>query len=144
MASPAEFFEENSRFDIVGSQEKSDLMKNRKAENTNIATKQWVSCLQAYLNERKLGQLDDIETEDLPKIIGDFYFSIRKKTVTNDKNIKLSKTKQKEIKYYKNSSLKSGRAALNRHFKGTRGLDIINNDNFIKSNEIFQAFTKKG
>ena len=45
---------------------------------------------------------------------------------------------------YNNSSLKSGRAALNRHFKGSRGLDIIANSMFIKTNEIFKAVTKKG
>ena len=49
-----------------------------------------------------------------------------------------------KLKHYKNSSLKSGRAALNRYFKGKHGINIISNEKFIKANEIFQAVTKLG
>ena len=79
--------------------------------------------------------------ENLLNILGDFYFSLRKK---EPKKAKGPNTNENEDPHYKNSSLKSGRAALNHHFKGTRGIDIISNESFIKANEIFQAITRDG
>ena len=138
-------FEEINRFETLDEATKEELLQNRKALNTNRATKQWVSCLNAYLNERDLPDIDHVDLDELPTIIGDFYFSVRKKRISEDglEDNATDQTKSK-LKYYKNSSLKSGRAALNRHFKATFGIDIISNDKFIKANEIFQAITKQG
>ena len=84
--------EENSRFAVVESEYKESLLINRKATSTNRATKQWVKCLKDYLEERRLPSLADIENDDMPKILEDFYFSIRKKTNSEEdkKNIKLA------------------------------------------------------
>ena len=121
------------------------LLQNRKALNTNRATKQWISCLNAFLKERQLPDVDSIDLEQLPQIISDFYFSVRKKKITDDGTEPTEKEAARaKLKHYKNSSLKSGRAALNRYFKGTFGIDIISNQKFIKANEIFQAITKQG
>ena len=53
-------------------------MSERKAKNTNRATKQWMNALTDYLKEKELGLIEGIATSDLPSILGDFYFSIRK------------------------------------------------------------------
>ena len=136
-----EFQDNLPRFDIIIQEEKDKLMENRKAKNTNRATKQWVDCFKSYLNERKLGKIEDLQKENLPEIMGDFYFSLRKKqpNKTKDKNVS-----EINAKFYKNSSLKSGRAALNRYFKEKMGIDIISNDAFMKANENFQAVTRDG
>ena len=39
--------------------------------------------------------------------------------------------------------MKCIRAALNRHFKATRGLDIISDSRFIGANEMFRRMTRK-
>ena len=56
-------------------------------------------------------------------------------------SLKLNKINLHTIKI---ASLRSGRAALNRYFKGTYGIDIISNKKFIQANKIFQAVTKQG
>ena len=92
-----------------------------------------------------LPNIDHIESDALPKVIGDFYFAARKKRYSDEGLEENATEKAKSrLKYYKNSSLKSGRAAINRYIKGKRGIDIISNEKFIKANEIFQAITKEG
>ena len=141
----SDVFSESNRFDDLDDDTKENLLKNRKALNTNRATKQWVQCLNAYLTERKLGDVDSIETKKLPDIIGNFYFSTHKKRISEDgTDFNDTGKPSSKLKHYKNSSLKSGRAALNRHFKAKLGIDIISSEKFIKVNEIFQAVTKQG
>ena len=132
--------------------EKEKLLEERKAKNTNRATKLWVSTLSQYLSERKLGNIEEQTVQTLPKILEDFYFSLRKQKKKEPKEgkskLQLSKRDENDDdnddKYYKNSSLRSARATLNRHFKASLGVDIIANEAFIKANEIFQAVSKKG
>ena len=130
---------ENSRFATLSEKEKEDLMKNRKAKNTNRATKQWTNAFRSYLKAKKLPNLDLLTIDELPDILGDYYFSLRQKPEKN--KVPGQKTTPK---CYKNSSLKSGRAALNRYFKDKLGIDIISNEKFLLANEQFQAVTKKG
>ena len=62
------------------------------------------------------GDVDTVSLDKLPDLLGEFYFSARKKKVCDDGTI--PDTSKVKLKHYKNSSLKSGRAALNRYFKG--------------------------
>ena len=81
----------------------------------------------------------------MPEWVGEFYFSVRKKRSMDESDIRGdTENTSPNDNYYKNSSLKSGRAALNRYFKGKRGLDITSNVNFIQANEIFQAVIQQG
>ena len=107
------------------------VSSNRQAVNTNKATKKWIDCLESFLKERKVGPLRNVSNEDLPKFMGDFYLSARKKRISED-GTDPSCEKKSKLKHYKNSSLKSGRAAINRYFKAERGIDIIGIDNFIQ------------
>ena len=81
----------------------------------------------------------------MPEIIGDFYFSAHKNRLS-DEGVQQTEHEicKNKLTHYKNSSLKLGQAALNRYFKGTYGVDIIVNSNYIQANEIFQAVTKQG
>ena len=135
----------NKRFEVVDETTKEELLKNRKAYNTNRATKQWIACLNDFLNEQNMPDVDSLTVEQLPQVIRDFYFSARKKRISEEGlEENASQKTRAHLKHYKNSSLKSGRAALNHHFKSTLGVDIISNEKFIRANEIFQAVTKKG
>ena len=81
----------------------------------------------------------------MPELVGEFYFSVRKKRSMDESDIRGdTENTSPNDNYYKNSSLKSGRAALNPYFKGKRGLDITSNVNFIQANEIFQAVIQQG
>ena len=144
MAESSDSDDENQRFEQLPDEEKDKLMLNRKAENTNKATKQWITCFSEFLKERKLPKVDDIPNDDLPKVLGDFYFSLQKKRFNKTGKERLSRSQMNKQKHYKNSSLKSGRAALNRYFKEKRCIDIISNEKFTHSNEQFQAVTKLG
>ena len=106
-------------------------------------------CFNKYLVEKQLGPENEIATEDLPQILSDFYVELKKKNIKKiahklDDSGKVIPESNQECEEYKNTSLKCIRAALNRHFKATRNLDIIANEQFIQCNEMFQGITKKG
>ena len=149
------------RFKTLSKTEKDEIMQGRSAGNTNKATKMWLDCFREYLAEKGLKPLDEITTEELPNILSDFYTEVKKKEKSPPKKKKKSKRPLKEVncdteeldsqnsvyqeeEEYKNSSLKCMRAALNRYFKETKGLNIITNENFIQANEMFRGVTKKG
>lgn len=117
-----------SRFKTVQIEEKNDTMGQRKAPSTNQATKLWVKCLRQYLSEKKLPALEDMETKDLPDMLENFYIELRKADCQGE---------------YKTSTLKCIRAALNRYFKEERSLDILNDQRFIRCNEMFTGVTRK-
>ena len=114
-----EFFQGNPRFDVILDERKDQILQERKANNTNRSTKQWVNAFSDYLKERQLPKVEDLETEQLPEIIGDFYFSARKQPKKNRLSLKKKENSDDDPndKYYKNSTLKNARAALNRYFK---------------------------
>ena len=91
------------RFELLDEATKDDLLQKRKALNTNRATKKWVQCLNDYLKEQKLGDIETISSDQLPEIIGDFYFSARKKRISEDSTLPIEKAR---LSHYKNSSLK--------------------------------------
>ena len=127
---------------------KEDIFKARKSENTNRATRTWVTCFNEYLSEKQLKPEPDLTNDELPQILSDFYVRLRKKKVKKIVH-KLGKDgkvipEHADSDDYKNTSLKCILAALNRHFKATRNLDIISNEKFVKCNEMFQGVTKKG
>ena len=137
-----------SRFGSVSTEDKDKIFKERKSLNTNRATATYVKCLNDYLNEKQLPAEDQIPTVDLPQILSDFYVEVRKKKSTQN-NHKVTKggkviPPSPTGNDYKNTSLMCIRAALNRHFKSTRSIDIIANEQFIQCNEMFKGVTKKG
>ena len=132
------------RFKTLSEEEKYGIMRGRSSENTNKATKLWIDVFCDYLNEKDLPKIDDIADLDLPQILSDFYTEIKKKESPPKKGKSEQKHNENQDLEYKNSSLYCMRAALNRYFKEKQGLDIISNENFIKTNEMFKGVTKKG
>lgn len=116
------------RFDTKTKVQKQNIMDGRKSPSTNKATKVWMKCLNDYLKEKELPDADTIDIEELPNVLSDFYTELRKADSSGE---------------YKTSTLKCIRAAINRHFKVTRSLDIISDPCFILSNEMFSGVAKK-
>ena len=114
----------NLRFEEVDEETKQHMLANRKAVNTNKATKQWIDCLESFLKERNIGPLRNVSNEDLPKFMGDFYLSACKKRISED-GTDPSCEKKSKLKHHKNSSLKSGCAAINRYFKAEQALTLL-------------------
>ena len=108
-------------------------MEKRNSKNTNDATKQWMSCISTYLIEKVYPKLESLLNEPLDKILESFYVEVKKK-IPNDGQ---SGTESN----YKASSLRALQAALAHYFKKTRGIDLIQNEIFIKSNDMFKAIT---
>lgn len=116
-----------NRFGSSTSKEKDDILDGRHKENTQRATKNSVKILTDYLAEKKLKRLEELENSELPDILLDFYCNLRK-------------AKGGE---YKLQTLKCIRAAINRHTKTTRNLDIISDLSFTKANEMFKGVSTK-
>ena len=129
------------RFKTVSDAEKEIVLKKRKAENTNLSTQQWITCLREYLIEKQLPELESIQNAQLGEILGKFYLEARKKRVpyidvTADEN-------QEEVNdSYKTTSLRAARGAFTRYFKDTRKIDIRTHDDFVECNQIFLSQTK--
>lgn len=124
-----EFEEENkfSRFKTIKKPGRDDILEKRNNNSTREATKVWMKCFNDYLKEKNLPNADALETKDLPEVLEGFYTELRKADGEGE---------------YKTSTLKCIRAALNRHYKEKRSLDIIANESFTWSNLMFKGVTK--
>ena len=121
-------------FKTVSPEDKDNIIKNRKAANTNRSTTTWIRCLSEYLTEKNMPKVKDISDSDLSQMLTGFYTAIKKKKLNDNE----------DIGEYKNGSLKCMREALNRYFKEHRSIDIISNPAFIKTNEMFKGVTAMG
>ena len=140
---------QSHKFKTVTSKIKEDLLEESKAKSTNRATEQWTSCFNEYLKQKNKPDIHLIATEDLPQILCDFYPSLKKVRTSKPKlnpsfAPEANQDNTEEDEEYHNTTLKCIRAALNRFFKASRGIDIISNDKFIPANEIFKALQRKG
>ena len=116
------------------SKEEKDAIKNRsKAKNTHKSTKVLITAFDNYLAKKDLPNADEINTEDLPNALEDFYPGNSKKNATADGSTE-----------YKNSTMKCIRAGINRYYKAARSLDIISDPRFIQANKIFKGIARAG
>ena len=114
-----------NRFKTVTTEGENEVLKKRKAENTNKSTKLWLDCFDDYLNQKGHGCIDTVTELDLPQILEKFYVEVRSQKAKTDNVVGA----EDEIEYeeYTNNSLRSLRAALNRHFKLKLNVNIIDN-----------------
>ena len=56
-----------NRFKNTTESDQEEVLKRRKAENTNKSTKLWVDCLDDYVKEKGLRSIEDVTCLDLPK-----------------------------------------------------------------------------
>ena len=118
-------------FKTLTDEERDEIKNKSKVENTNKATKLWVNNFTNYLNEKEMPKMEDISKEDLPSVLERYYSELKKQKCSNEED--------EDSDTYKHSTQKSIRAALCRHFKKTRCIDIINSENFIQANEMFDG-----
>ena len=127
----AAYFDDNSvdsSFVETNEAEINELLEGSKAKNTNRSTNTSVTRFKSYLKHRKLPDIDDIGTEELPNILTRFYTDVRTK---------------KSNEQYQTSSFKVLRAGLNRYFKKTRTVDIVSDEKFMRANMIFDSVQVK-
>ena len=104
--------ESKSRFATLSEEDLNLLLDDKGAKSTKRATKSALKVFQQYLKEKKA---DEPQTKDtLANVLKLFYTEARKADGTS----------------YSKSTLNSLGFGLNRHFKATRGFDIINDTEF--------------
>ena len=109
--------------------EMQQILEDRNAKATVRATKSKVRGFNSYLQEKNIAQDEsEISDELLPEILQQFYANMRKE----------------DSSHYKNATLKTFRAGLNRHFKETQDLDIVSDSRFRAANKMFDAVKVKG
>lgn len=72
--------------------------------------------------------MESVEDDKLPELLEKFYLEVRTK---------------KSHDCYKNSTLRTIRASINRFIKETRSIDIIADHHFICCNGLFNGVTKE-
>ena len=97
-----------------------------------------------YLESKNHADLDLLATSDLPQIIENFYLVICTKhkvevKETLENSVNSTEEDNNDDCMYSNSSMCAIRAALNRHFKEKRGVDIISDSDFYHANEVFKG-----
>ena len=110
-----------SRFATLTKEDLNLLLDDKDAKSTKRATKSALKVFHQYLKEKKAGEPQTKET--LANVLKLFYAEARKTDGTS----------------YSKSTLNSPRFGLNRHFKATRGFDIINDSEFTVANKVFGA-----
>ena len=124
------------QFKTISKQERDNILEQKDPINTKKSTKLWMGCFREYLTQKQLSQPEAIEVVDLPEILETFYSEVQKKG--RNKN----KENVEEEESYKNTTLRTMRAAIARFYRETRSLDIISNENFIRANAVFTGIQK--
>ena len=119
-----EILDNNDNFVETTEEELDELRKGSKSKNTNRSTNTSLNRFRNFLCVRQLPDLDELQSENLPGILCKFYTDVRTK---------------KSGKQYQTGSFEVLRAGLNRHFKIEKGVDIVNDPQFMKANLIFES-----
>ena len=72
----------NKKHKKVRFDKNEEIRKRQKAENTNKLTRLWMNCFNEYLEAKGQPNVNAIPTEDLPKILEQFYLEIHKRRKT--------------------------------------------------------------
>ncbi len=115
-----------SRFKSTSEDKWCKILEDRNCESTNKVAKHMRNILEAYIFEKDLPSFDQTLDAALPALLEHFYTDLR----------------QKNRQMYKLQSLKCILAGLNRFIKEQRGIDIITDSRFHKTNEMFKGMAK--
>lgn len=110
-----------SRFASLTEQDIEKIVEDKNSQNTKRSTKVAKELFADYAKEKKLREPE--EKKELAQTLKTFYVEARKK----------------DGSFYSMGSLETLRFGLNRHFKSTRGIDIINDVEFNEANKVFTA-----
>ncbi|CAB4045568.1 Hypothetical predicted protein, partial [Paramuricea clavata] len=119
------------RFSSLSSDEIQLLIEKKDSENTQKSTKNAVGTLIAFCNEispeesppKDVEYLENLSKEELNELLTAFFPNARKKNGEN----------------YKKSALMGLRFGLQRHFLLKKNVDIIGDQEFAKSNQVYEA-----
>ena len=100
-------------------------MDEKDKKNTQAATDRAVANFSFYLSSKSLLKVEDLDPKQLDNILVGYYLSIM--------------PQQAEDENYAVQTIKCIRAALNRYFRKKKGLDIVKDPEFVRSNEMFKA-----
>ena len=132
-----EFNAKNECFKSTTKEQRDTILIQSKPKNTRKSTDLWMNCFKKYLNKKKLPGADDIPNADLPEILESFYCEVEKSAGKTS-----AKFEDDEQKTYKNTTMRTIRAALARYYHDNRSIDIITNEAFVRSNQIFKGIQK--
>ena len=111
-----------SRFASLTEQDIEKIVESNDSQNTKRSTKVAKELFVDYVKEKNLREPE--EKKELAQTLKTFYVEARKKDGGSS---------------YSMGSLKTLRFGLNRHFKSTRGIDIINDVEFNEANKVLTA-----
>ena len=118
------------RFKQLTNEEIQQLVEAKDSENTRRATKNAVATFLAFCNEvtpeepvKNTESLEKMSKNELNELLTNFWPNARKKNGDN----------------YKKTALMGLRFGLQRHFLLKRDFDIINDGEFSKSNQVYEA-----
>lgn len=118
---------ETSRFQLVDDDGLKDFVSKIDSENTRKQVKYSLNIFGEYLEAThyNLDSVEKMPNSELDEVLAKFYVSSR----------------QKNGSLYCKKSMMAIRFGLQRHFLSSRKVDIIKNEDFIKSKRIFKSFT---
>ena len=118
-----------SRFSELNEDELQDLLDNRSSESTKRMIKSTLAVLRSYLEEKgmEIGELESQSSEQLNSTLRKFYAEVKK--VDGER--------------YAKKSMITIRYGLQKHFMKVRNEDIINDERYASSNEMFKAVLVK-
>ena len=119
---------QNETFVETTEEELHSLLEDSKSKNTNRSTKTSLTRFKAFLQLRKLPDVEDLDVDQLPQILTKFYTDVRTK---------------KTGEQYQTGSFKVLRAGLNRYFKLNKGIDIVSDEKFMRANMVFDGVQVK-
>ena len=130
-------FTVNNRFKETTKEERDAILDGSKPKNTKKSTDLWMSCFDKYLKKKKYPPADEIDLNDLPSILEKFYCEVEKNTGKCTE-----KMKPDDQKGYKNTTMRTIRAALARYYRDKKSIDIITNESFVRANQMFKGVQK--
>ena len=104
-----------------------ELLEGKDKRNTQKSTEVALKQFSQYLQQKSLPTLDQLAVNDLLQILFNYYPSL--KPLKSDT--------------YSVQSLKCIRSALARYFRKEKRIDISKDQQFVRANEMFQAFLIK-
>ena len=134
----------NRTFKTSSKEDRDNILEQKDPVNTKKSTRLWMNCFSDYLKQKSLPSADAIDLDELPNILETFYTEVQKKPKGRGKE-NFGDSSDEDI--YKNTTMRTLRAALARFYRDSKGIDIISNEKFIRCNAIFtgiQKINKKG
>ena len=125
---PTKFKVNCGRFGASTKDEQEQIKRDRAARNTVKSVKCSIDILRAYLKEKSLPNIEDIDLDDLPEILSGFFTDAR----------------TKDGKPYTVGSMKSIRCNINRWFQDNRSVNIVTDPRFYGCNTMFKGIQVKG